>query len=204
MSKYLAILVAVLMAAPSFAELTTNLGTANKFMFRGVKQSDADIVVNGGVDYIGPYGFYAGAWAYTGSIEDTDTSEINGYAGFAYELGPVALGLGAISYERGGEGLDNTEYNANIAWDAYRYSFYQDSEDDTIYQEAAAYYDFWDTAGMGFTAGLYTPEVGKERWDWSMSVLMGLPSKTDFEVLLTNHQRKGYSLTLGFTRQFDW
>lgn len=204
MSKYFVILAALLMAAPSFAELTTNLGTANKYMFRGLKQSGADIVINGGIDYQGPYGFYTGAWGYLGSIESFDTSELNAYAGFAYAFGPVAIGLGAITYERGGDALDNTEYNANIAWNAYRYSYYKDSDETYMYQEAAAFYDFWDNAGMGFTAGLNTPEIGKERWDWSMSVLMALPSKTDFEVIVTNQQRKGYSLTLGFTRQFDW
>ena len=204
MSKYLVVLVALLIAAPSFAELTTNLGTANKFMFRGIKQSDQDLIVQGGVDYQGPLGFYTGAWAYTGSIEDFDTSEVNAYAGLAYDLGPVAFGIGAITYERGGDKLDNTEYHGSIAWDAYRYSYFEDSDEAHVYQELALNYDFWDNAGMGFTAGLYTPEEGKERWDWSTSLVMGLPSKTDFEVLITNHQRKGYSLTLGFTRQFDW
>ncbi|GAA6135407.1 hypothetical protein NBRC116188_21970 [Oceaniserpentilla sp. 4NH20-0058] len=204
MSKYIVVLAALCMAAPSFAELTTNLGTSNKYMFRGVKQSDADIVVNGGIDYQGPFGFYTGAWAYTGSIEDLKTSEINAYAGFAYAIGPVALGLGAITYERGGDAVDDSEYNANIAWDAYRYSYYVESEEAHVYQEVAANYDFWDNAGMSFTAGLHTPEDAKERWDWSMSILMGLPSKSDFEIILNNHQRKGYSLSLSFTRQFDW
>lgn len=192
------------MAAPSFAEFTTNLGASNKYMFRGVKQSGDDFVVNGGVDYNGPFGFYAGAWAYTGSIENFKSSEVNAYAGFAYTLGTAAFGLGAISYERGGDKPENTEYTASVAWDAYRYSYFEDSDEAHVYQELGAYYDIWGNAGMGFTAGLYTPEAAKERWDWSLSILMGLPAKSDFEVIVTNHQRKGYSLTLGFTRQIDW
>lgn len=204
MSKYLLVLAAFMVATPVYAELTTNMGTATKYMFRGVKQSDADIVINAGVDYAGPFGFYAGAWGYTGSIEDFDTSEVNAYGGFAYNLGNVALGAGVIGYERGGDQLDNTEYNLNLAWNAYRLSVYQDDDDTYEYKELAANYEFWDDAGMSFTAGLLTPDDEKELWDYSVSVVMAMPSKVDFEVKLSNQQKKGYSLILGVSQQFDW
>ncbi|MFT5594675.1 MAG: hypothetical protein ACI8SR_003067 [Oceanicoccus sp.] len=204
MSKYLLVLAAFIVASPVYAELTTNMGAATKYMFRGVKQSDADIVINGGVDYNGPFGFYAGAWGYTGSLEDFDTSEVNGYGGFAYNLGNVALGAGVIGYERGGDKVDNTEYNVNLAWSDYRLSVYKDDKDTYEYKEVAANYEFWDDAGMAFTVGLLTPDETKELWNYSASLVLAMPSKVDFEVLLTNQQKKGYSLVLGISQQFDW
>ncbi len=93
------------MAAPTWAEFTSNvtgnMGTATRYMSRGIKQSDADIIFNGGLDFQGPMGLYAGAWAYTGSIEDFDTSEGNVYAGFAFSVSNISFGLGVIHYERG-------------------------------------------------------------------------------------------------------
>ena len=204
MSKYLLLLSALVLAVPSYAEFTSNMGAATKYMFRGVKQSDADITINAGADYVGPYGFYAGAWAYTGSIEDFDTSEANAYGGFAYSLGNMALGLGIIGYERGGDKLDNTEYNVNLAWNAYRLSAYQDEDETYVYKELAANYDIWDEAGIALKAGLLTPEESRELWDYSISVVMAMPSNVDFEVQLTNQQQKGYSLVFGLSQQFDW
>ena len=211
MYKYLLVLSAFVMAAPSWAELTTNMGSSTKYMFRGVKQSDADIIINGGVDYQGPMGFYAGAWGYTGAIEDLDTSEVNAYTGAAYSLGGVSFGLGVIRYERGSDsqdgkyGTSNTEYNLNLSWDAYRLSTYEDDESKTKYYEVAANYSFWGDSGMTFSAGM-TQLDGRsdETWNYGIGFVKAMPSSVDFEVLVTREDDKGNSLILGLSRQFDW
>ena len=185
MTKYFLLLAACLLAVPSYAEFTTNMGVANKYMFRGLKQSDQDIVVHGGLDYTSPWGVYAGAWGYTGSIEDFDTSEVNAYGGFAFSLWDVSIGIGIIHYERGADaiigpvttetdgegnvttkdpcavklnciyGVSTTEYNVNLAWNAYRISTYQD-EDKNQYHEVAANYDIWGS-NVHFFVGRYDP-----------------------------------------------
>lgn len=206
MFKYLLVLSTAFFTFAAQAELTSNIGTATKYMFRGVKQSDQDIVVHGGVDYTSPWGVYAGAWAYTGSIEDFDTSEANAYAGVSFNLWNVAVGLGAITYERSEDKLDNTEFNLNLAWDAYRLSTYQDEDESYQYHEIAANYGFWGNSGLVFTVGLLDPEEesADDVYNYGISYVHALPGRVDFEVNVTRHDDKGNSLVLGLSRQFDW
>lgn len=189
----------------SQAEVTSSLGFATKYIDRGIKQSDQDFVINGGVDYQGPWGVYAGAWAYTGSIEDGKTSEVNAYAGVAYTLGPVAVGVGAITYERGDDELvDNSEYNLNLAWNAYRLSTYQDEDATYEYHELAASYALWGDGGLSFTAGMLQSENLDEVYDFSIRYVQAMPSNVDFDVRLTHHEDRGNAVVLGMTQQFDW
>lgn len=203
MTKYFLLLAACLLAVPSYAEFTTNMGVANKYMFRGIKQSDQDIVVHGGLDYSGPWGVYAGAWGYTGSIEDLDTSEVNAYGGFAFSLWDVAIGLGAIRYERAQQ-TGVTEYNVNLAWDAYRLSSFQD-EDDNQYHEISASYDFWGGNGLSFLAGMTQLDGEKdETYNYGISWILAMPDDVDFELSVTRHDDKGNAFVLGMSQKFDW
>lgn len=206
MYKYLLLLTAIIMASPSQAEFTTNMGAATKYVYRGIKQSNADIVLNAGMDYQGPLGLYVGAWGYTGSIEHLDTSELNTYGGLAYSLAGVSFGVGAIRYERGGDKLDNTEYNVNVAWDAYRLSTYQDEDSQDQYHEIAANYNIWGDSGLVITYGKSFPDADDavSRWNYSFGWVKAMPSNVDFELMFTRHQRKGNSLTISMTQQIDW
>jgi len=203
MSKYLLLIVAVIFAVPSYAEFTSNFGVANKYMFRGVKQSDQDIVVSGGVDYSGPWGIYAGAWGYTGSIEDFDTSEANAYGGFAFSVWDIAIGLGAIRYERAQQ-TTQTEYNINLAWDAYRLSSYQD-EDSNQYHEVSASYDFWGQNGLSFLVGMTQLDgQSDETFNYGISWILAMPGDVDFEVGVTRHDDEGNAFILGMNQKFSW
>jgi len=209
MFKYLLVIGAFVMAAPSWAEytgsFTGNMGTATKYMQRGLKQSDADIVFHGGVDYSGPMGIYAGAWGYTGSIEDLDTSEVNTYAGAAYSFSTVSLGFGVIHYERGADSANtsNTEYNLNLSWDAYRLSSFQDDESKDQYHEIGANYALWGDSGLAITAGLVQPDASNdETWNYSIGFVKAMPSNVDFEVVLSRHDDKGNTLIIGLSQQF--
>ncbi len=214
MLKSLLIISTLIMSVPTWAgslgNVTTNMGTATKHMFRGTKQSDADIVINAGIDYQGPLGLYAGAWGYTGGIEDFDTSEVNVYAGAAYSFGSVSFGLGAIQYERGSDHrasieTNNTEYNVNIAWRDYRLSTYQDSDTQDQYHELAANYALWGDTGIVLSAGVVQLDAsGNEAWNYGFRLVKAMPSNVDVELNITRHDDKGNSLVLGMTRQFDW
>ncbi len=197
------------MAAPTWADssggFTGNMGTATRYIFRGVKQSDADIVFNGGLDYSGPMGLYAGAWGYTGSIEDFDTSEVNAYAGAAYSLSSVSVGFGLIRYERGddSEVTSNTEYNLNVSWNAFRLSTYQDEETKNQYHELGANYALWGDSGLAFSAGMAKDDISKdETWNYSISFVKAMPSNVDFEASLFRHDDKGNALVFGLSQQF--
>jgi len=205
MSKYLLVLSAILMAIPAYADFSTNMGASTKHTFRGLKQSDKDFIFSGGLDYQGPLGVYAGAWGYTGSIEDLDTSEANAYGGFAFSFWDVSLGLGTIRYERAQQ-TGFSEYNVNLAWDAYRLSTYQDEDETYQYHEVAANYDYWGGNGIAFTLGFLENEDSAitDRWNYGMTWVLAMPGNVDFDFSFTRHQDKGNSLTLGMSKQFDW
>ncbi len=196
--------------AGSLGDVTTNMGVVTKHMLRGVKQSNADIVVSAGIDYQGPLGLYAGAWGYTGSIEDFDNSEVNAYAGGAYSILGISLGLGVIQYERGSDHranieTNNTEYNVNVAWHDYRLSSYQDSDTKDKYHELAANYALWGDAGIVLSAGVVRLDASDdEAWNYGLRFVKAMPSNVDFEVNISRHDDKGNSLVLSMTRQFDW
>ncbi|MEY8205374.1 MAG: TorF family putative porin [Bermanella sp.] len=210
MFKYLLAIAACILAAPTWAEygghFSANMGTATKYMHRGLKQSDADIVFHGGVDYTGPMGVYGGVWGYTGSIEDLDTTEVNAYAGAAYSFNSVSLGFGVIHYERGADhksATRNAEYNINVSWDAYRLSSYQDEASKDQYHELAANYALWGDAGLAISAGLAQPDGSQdEDRHYAIGFVKAMPSNVDFEVTLSRHDGKGNSLILGLSRQF--
>jgi len=208
MSKYLLVLSAMLMALPAVADFSTNMGAATKQTFRGVKQSNKDFVFSAGADYQGPLGFYAGAWGYTGSIEDFDTSEVNAYGGFAFNVKDLSVGLGVIRYERAQQ-TGFSEYNVNLAWDAYRLSTYQDEDATYQYNEIAANYNFWGTKGMAFTFGLLDQDatadvVADEIWNYSITWVLAMPGNVDFDFGFGRHEKKGNSLTLSMSKQIDW
>jgi len=211
MLKLLIILSTLVVSMPSwsssFGNITTNMGVATKYLFRGKKQSDSDITINGGVDYQGPMGLYAGAWGYTGSIEDLNTSEVNAYAGATYSAWGVAVGLGAIQYERGSDhpNTSNTEYNINIAWSDYRLSSYQDSDTQDLYHEVAANYAFWGDSGISFSAGVVQlDDTGHETWNYGFRFVKAMPSNVDFEIHVSRYDKSKNSLVLSMSRQFDW
>lgn len=198
----------MMLAMPVVADFSSNIGAGTKQTFRGVKQSDKDFVFNGGLDYQGPLGFFAGAWAYTGSIEDFDTSEVNAYGGFAFSVKDVSIGLGMIRYERAQQ-TGFSEYNVNLAWDAYRISSYQDESDTYQYNELAANYNFWENKGMAFTVGLLdkhaTDDQGADEiWNYSISWVLAMPGNVDFDFGFARQQKKGNTLTLSMSKQINW
>jgi hypothetical protein len=204
MSKYLFVLSAMLMAAPSFADFTTNMGVANEHTFRGEKLSYKELVANAGLDYQSSIGIYAGAWGYTGGIEDLDSSQVNAYGGFAYSIGSVSIGLGAIHYvPTQSAGL--TEYSISLAWDAYRLSTYQDEDDTYQYHELGANYDIWGSNGLALTIGQQDHKVtGDETLNYGLGWVVALEGKVDFELRFMRNEDSGNAFTIGISQQIDW
>jgi len=204
MVRYLLLLSAFTFAAPSMADFTTNMGVGTKHVFRGMKESGQDIVLSAGFDYEGPLGLYLGGWGYTGSIEVFDTSEVNAYGGFGFSVWDVALGFGAIRYERAQEtGL--TEYTASVAWSDYRYSYYQDEDEQYDYQEVAANWDVFGGNGFVLTAGMLTLEGEQdETFDYSAAWVVALEGGADFQLKVTRHDDRGNAFVIGLNKQFDW
>jgi uncharacterized protein (TIGR02001 family) len=204
MPKYLLVLSAMLMALPAFADFSTNFGAATEYTFRGTKLSDKDFVVSAGADYQGPFGVYAGTWAYTGAIEDLNTSQVNAYGGFAFSLGTVSIGLGAIQYVPAQQSA-LTEYNINVAWNDYRLSTYQDEDNTYQYYEIVANYDIWGGNGLVLNIGQQDyQDTNEETLNYGVAWVVAMEQQVDFEFSIMRNEDTGNVVAVGISRLFDW
>lgn len=79
------------------AELSGNVGVTSNYMWRGETQAADESAVSGGIDYAHDSGFYVGTW--TSSLGGGNNYELDLYAGFGFDAGPVGLDIGAITYQ---------------------------------------------------------------------------------------------------------
>lgn len=78
---------------------TGNVGLFSDYRFRGVSLSDRDVALQGTVTAThNPTGIYAGFWSSTIEQLNGAEAELDLYAGWAKELGPVKLDVGATGY----------------------------------------------------------------------------------------------------------
>lgn len=91
-----------LMALPAQAELSANIGVVSKYILRGITEApESDVpAVQGGIDWSGGAGFYAGYWGSSLSYgEGPNGFENDYYAGWAGDLGSLNFNAGIIYYQ---------------------------------------------------------------------------------------------------------
>lgn len=89
---------ATLASPAAMAGVTGNVGAVSEYLFRGIEQSGG-AAVQGGIDWSGGPGLYAGTWASnTGGPAASGGTELDLYGGWAGKAGPVGLDFGAIYY----------------------------------------------------------------------------------------------------------
>jgi uncharacterized protein (TIGR02001 family) len=96
-------------AAPAFAQdvepaggsggldVTVTATATSDYRYRGISLSDRDPALQGSVD-LTYHGFYAGAWASSIADYAGTNVELDLYAGYAGQAGPIAYEVGAIAY----------------------------------------------------------------------------------------------------------
>ncbi len=87
------------------ADFTANAAATSDYVWRGTTQTDGNAAIQGGIDYSMPFGVYVGAWtSNTDFVADENDGnylksyELDLYAGYAFELGPVAIDIGYVGY----------------------------------------------------------------------------------------------------------
>lgn len=157
MSKMKAILAGSVLAASAVtgvatAEVTGNFGVTSNYIFRGDSQTGNGPAVQGGLDWTGASGLYAGAWGSNAGAE----TEMDLYAGYGIAAGNVTIDLGVISYLFPGSAAgvsphkNNNEVYVGVAgsaWNAYVwYNFGEDNteDDEFAYIEGNASLAAWD------------------------------------------------------------
>lgn len=99
------------LGGPAYAELSGNVGWASDYYFRGILQKSSS--VSAGIDYERG-GIYAGVWAADVGDGTADGLEIDGYLGYAGEMGDVGYGIGYTGYFYTGD-FDDTYQEINLS-----------------------------------------------------------------------------------------
>ena len=88
------------------AEWSANAGFASEYYYRGIFQDSTS--ASGGLDFESG-GFYAGSWA----ADVGDGLEVDGYFGYATDLGDISLSVGFTGYYYTGD-FDDTYQEINL------------------------------------------------------------------------------------------
>ena len=105
-TNFVLVLLAFLITGTAHAEVSTNLGFASDYHYRGIFQASNS--VNGGLD-VQKNGFYAGTWA----ADVKDGLEVDGYFGYGREIGQLAYSIGYTGYFYTGD-FDDTYQEINL------------------------------------------------------------------------------------------
>ena len=82
------------------AEVTANAAATNNYIWRGITQTTDQAAVQGGIDWAGGPGFYAGTWLSNVDFSGLgDGYEMDVYAGWGGEAGGFGYDLGVITYQ---------------------------------------------------------------------------------------------------------
>ena len=110
-------------AAPESA-IAYNVGVVSEYRYRGLAQTKGDPALQGGVDYTGANGFYAGAWASTikwikdsAAVGGTSTKgpvELDIYGGYKFEAAGIAYDVGYLRYQYVGNTYKDAAPGVNV------------------------------------------------------------------------------------------
>lgn len=105
-------------AASAQAEVSANVTLATDYTFRGISQTDERGAIQGGFDWAGETGLYAGIWASNIDFGGDASTEMDYYGGFAGETaGGLGYDVGFIYYDYEGESeLDYIEYALGLSY----------------------------------------------------------------------------------------
>lgn len=81
------------------AEVSGNVALTSNYIWRGTTQNNEDPALQGGFDYEMESGFYAGVWGSNVDFGGDESTEIDLYAGYGFELGALGADVGIIAYK---------------------------------------------------------------------------------------------------------
>ena len=175
--------------------LTANVGVASNYIWRGTTQTNDASAVSGGIDYAHASGFYVGTWVSNVTWTATDGYEQDLYAGYGFDVGPVGLDVGYISYMYPvGTGTDdfdevyvNASYDMFSAGIALTTSTEAGGQDSHQYIYVGAEFEVKKDLTVGITFGDYDFDGGSAA-DYSHTQVT--LSKGDFTFALDDNNTK--------------
>jgi uncharacterized protein (TIGR02001 family) len=100
-----------MIAAPASAEVSASVSVANMYLWRGFDLSRGSPAVSGDLTF-SEAGFYAGVWGSSG--DDALGQEVDYYAGYATEVGPVSVDLSVWNYVYPGADSTGTDNGDDV------------------------------------------------------------------------------------------
>jgi len=96
---------------------SASIALTSNYLFRGITLSDDHPAVSGSLDW-GYNGFYAGIWGSSLEPVDTESMELDYYAGYAGESGSFSYSLDFLYYDYPGADadLDYIEFGGSLAY----------------------------------------------------------------------------------------
>jgi uncharacterized protein (TIGR02001 family) len=128
---------------------SANIGWNSQYFYRGIFQSKSS--ANAGID-MEAGGFYLGAWG----ADVDDGVEIDGYGGYAWDVGDFSFGVGGTVYAYTGDFDDTyTEVNLSAGWSWLTFdaaigtydNFDGPTQDYQFYSLTAGYNGFYGVVG---------------------------------------------------------
>jgi uncharacterized protein (TIGR02001 family) len=172
---------------------TANVGFTTDYVFRGISQSGEDGAVQGGVDFACGR-FYAGVWG--SSINFSDGSEVDIYAGFKHSTGPVNWDFGVIYYSYPGfnDDLDYVELKVGASAEIWKGG----TLGGTVYYSPDYVAVFGDSVTLEATFSQALPKVSI--FSPTLGVTVGNVNLTDQDF---DYTYWNVGLTLGFLEKWS-
>lgn len=162
-------------------DISATVTGVSDYRFRGVSESGRDPALQGSVD-VSYHGFYVGAWASSISRFADTHAELDLYAGYTGNAGPLEYDFGVIAYlYPGGDGTGNVyegrgsvSYSVGPATGKLTVNYAPDQENldgDNLYMNGELRVAIPTTPFTAFAS------LGRERgsfygrkWDWTLGV----------------------------------
>lgn len=169
----------LLAGGPAVAEISANIGVTSNYIWRGVTQTADGAAVSGGFDLEHTSGLYAGTW--TSNI--AGGYELDLYAGYAGEAGPVTYDAGFIAYLFPNDDDDNfEEIYLGIGYGLFEAMVSYDPDNRDMYVEAGFGFELGGGVDLGLRAGRYRFDDDEfDYTDYALSLNRG-----DFSFTLTD------------------
>jgi uncharacterized protein (TIGR02001 family) len=150
----LALAMGLMISGAANAALEANIGATSNYMWRGVTQTDNEMAISGGLDYVNESGLYAGIWVSNATWGGADMeTEMDLYAGFSTD----DYDIGVIKYMYPSDNADNdfTEIYGSLTISGVTAGAAYDPDNENLYYHLGTEMAVAEDLGLSATLGRY-------------------------------------------------